>query len=127
MRWGWLKNRFVLTFGSIAIAAALWNIYVAFNDDGIIRGRVVDAGGSPVEGARVMLSERSLLVSRPRGHTVTDAEGRFAFDGHQLHRLYLEASKEGAGRVAQREYRLYFKGQNMELETPLRLRPEGAT
>lgn len=127
MRWGCLKNRFVLTFGSIAIAAALWNIYVALNDDGIIRGRVVDAGGAPVEGARVMLSERSLLVARPRGQTVTDAEGRFAFQGHELHRLYLEASKEGAGRARQREYRLYFKGQNLELEEPLRLPPEGAT
>ena len=127
MRWRWLKNRFVLTFGSIAVAAALWNVYVAFNDDGIIRGQVVDAGGAPVEGARVMLSERSLLVARPRGQTVTDAEGRFAFEGHELHRLYLEASKEGVGRVGQREYRLYFKRQNLELEEPLRRRPEGAS
>jgi hypothetical protein len=127
MRWSWLTNRFVLTFGSVAVAAALWNLYVVFNDDGIIRGQVVDSNGAPVEGARVMLSERSLLVARPRGQTITDAEGRFAFQGHDLHRLYLEASKEGAGRAGQREYRLYFKGQNMELEAPLRLVPEGAT
>ncbi len=127
MTWSWLINRFVLTFGSVAIAAALWNIYVIFNDDGVIRGRVVDANGAAVEGANVILSERSLLVARPRGQTVTDAEGRFAFQGHELHRLYLEAGKEGVGRIGQREYRLYFKGQNMDLETPLRLRPEGAT
>lgn len=127
MRWSWLTNRFVLTFGSVAVAAALWNLYVVFNDDGIIRGQVVDSNGAPVEGARVMLSERSLLVGRPRGQSVTDAEGRFAFQGHELHRLYLEASKEGVGRARQREYRLYFKGQNVELEAPLRLGPEGAT
>lgn len=126
MRWSWLMNRFVLTFGSVAIAAALWNLYVAFNDDGTIRGQVVDGNGAPVEGARVRLSERSLLVARPRGRTVTDAEGRFVFHGHELHRLYLEASKEGAGRAGQREYRLYFKGQNMELEAPLRLEPKDA-
>ncbi len=127
MRWSWLRNRFFVTFAAVALLAAAWNLYIVFNDDGIIRGRVVDAGGAPVEGASVMLSERSLLVARPRGQTVTDADGRFAFKGHELHRLYLEASKEGAGRIGQREYRLYFKGQNMELDAPLQLRPESAT
>ena len=127
MRWSWLTNRFVLTFGSVAVVAALWNLYIVFNDDGIIRGQVVDSNGAPVEGAKVVLSERSLLVGRARGQTVTDAGGRFAFRGHELHRLYLEASKEGVGRAGQREYRLYFKGQNVELDAPLRLGAEGAT
>lgn len=127
MRWGWLKNRFVLTFGSVAIAVAIWNVYVVLNDDGIIRGEVVDSKGAPVEGARVTLSERTLLVARPRGQTVTDADGRFVFEGHNLYRLYLEASKERVGRLPQREYRLYFKGQNLELDVPLRLRPEGTS
>jgi hypothetical protein len=127
MRWTWLANRFVLCFGSVAIAAAAWNLYVVLNNDGVIRGEVVDANGAPVEGARVTLSERTLLVARPRGQTVTNAEGRFLFEGHELYRLYLEASKEGVGRLGQREYRLYFKGQNLELEAPLRLRrPESA-
>ncbi len=127
MRRSWFTNRFAVTFGGIAVAAALWNLYVVFNDDGIIEGRVVDAGGAPVEGAEVVLSERSLLVATPRGRTVTDTEGRFSFRGHRLHRLYLEATKEGAGRLGQQEYRLYFKGQNMELEAPLQLRGEAAT
>jgi hypothetical protein len=126
MRWGWLKNRFVLTFGGAAVATALWNVYVVFNDDGIIRGQVVDAASTPVEGARVVLSERSLLVAQPRGQTTTDANGRFVFRGQDLHRFYLEARKEGIGSVGPREYRLYFKGQNMELETPLTLLPDGA-
>jgi hypothetical protein len=127
MRWSLLNNRFVLTFGGIALAAALWNLYVAFNNDGIIKGQVVNDEGAPVEGARVILSERSLLVARLRGQTVTDAEGRFAFHDHELYRLYLEAIKEDAGRFGPREYRLYFKGQNLELDMPLRLRAEGAT
>jgi hypothetical protein len=127
MRWSWLRNRFVLTFGSVAIATAIWNVYVVLNNDGIIRGEVVDDAGKPVEGARVTLSERTLLVARPRGQTVTDADGRFLFEGHDLYRLYLEASKEGVGRVPQREYRLYFRGQNLELDAPLRLRPGSAS
>ena len=77
------------------------------------------------KGTRQFLTEASLTCE---GVTVlTDAEGHFAFSGHRLHRLYLEASKEGSGRIGQREYRLYFKGQNMELDEPLQLRPEGAT
>jgi hypothetical protein len=127
MRWSWLANRFVLCFGSVAIAALAWNVYVVLNNDGIIRGAVVDDAGNPVEGARVTLSERTLLVARPRGETVTDAAGHFSFVGHNLYRLYLDAAKTGVGRIGQQEYRLYFKGQNLHLDAPLRLRPEGAS
>jgi Carboxypeptidase regulatory-like domain len=127
MFWSGLLNRFLVTFAAVALVAAAWNVYVVLNDDGMISGRVVDRAGNPVEGAKVTLSERSLLVARPRGQTVTDAKGQFAFTGHRLHRLYLEVSKQGTGRVGQREYRLYFKGQNLELEEPLQLGAEGAT
>ena len=51
MRWSWLTNRFVVTFGGAALLAAVWNVYIANNDDGRITGRVVDAAGQPVEGA----------------------------------------------------------------------------
>jgi len=127
MRSPGLLKRFLITLTAMALGTAAWNVYVVLNDDGTISGRVVDGAGNPVEGAKVTLSERSLLVARPRGQTVTDAEGQFAFTGHRLHRLYLEASKEGAGRGSQREYRLYFKGQNLELEEPLQLGAGGAT
>ena len=102
MRWSWIRNRFVLTFGGIALAALVWNIYVAFNDDGLIEGQVVDANGAPVEGATVRLTERTLLVAQPRGTAKTDADGRFVFTGHQLHHLFLEASKEGAARSSKK-------------------------
>ena len=127
MRMSWLANRFVFTFGGVAVVAALWNVYVAFNDDGIIRGRVVGPGGAPVAGATVTLSERTLLVAQPRGSATTDAEGRFAFRDHDLHRFYLEAAKEGVGRAGPIEYRLWFKRQNMVLDAPLRLSGEAAT
>ena len=105
----------------------LWNVYVAFNDDGIIDGRVVGADGAPVEGATVTLTERTLLVAQPRGSMTTDADGHFVFRGHDLHHLFLEASKKGEGSAGPFEYRLYFKGENIMLRAPLKLSGGGAT
>jgi len=121
MRWSWLNNRFVYTFGGIALAALVWNIYVDFNNDGLIEGQVVDAKGAPVEGATVKLTERTLLVAQPRGTATTDTSGHFEFTGHQLHHLFLEASKDGVGKATPVEYRLYFKGENLMLRHPLQL------
>ena len=127
MRRSWLKNRFVITFGGAALLAAAWNVYVAANNDGVIEGVIVAPDGNPVPGATVTLTERTLLVSQPRGSTTTDSEGRFVFRDHHLHRLYLEAVKDGVGRLPQREYRLYFKGQNLTLNEPLQLAPRDAS
>jgi hypothetical protein len=115
----WLRNRYTLTLGSIALLAVSWNIYVALNNDGIITGRVVAADRTPVDGATVILSERSLLVAVTKGRTLTDARGEFAFTGHTFHHLYLEAHKEGVGRMPPGEFRLYFKGQNLFIGQPL--------
>lgn len=117
----WLLNRFATTIVIVVVTVGAWNLYVISHDDGLIEGRVVGADGVPVEGATVTLSERTLLVAQPRGTAKTDADGRFIFRDHRLHRLYLEATKEGAGRVGPIEYRLYFKGQNMALDEPLML------
>ncbi len=116
---GWFRNRYTITLGSIAGLAIAWNIYVALNNDGIITGRAVTADQQPVSGATVVLSERSLLVAVPKGRTTTNENGEFRFTGHTLHRLYLEAYKEGVGRMPSKEFRLYFKGQNLFLENPL--------
>ena len=121
MRWSWLTNRFVVTFGGAALLAAVWNVYIANNDDGRITGRVVDAAGQPVEGATVVLSERTLLVAQPKGNVKTAVDGSFRFDGHKLHRIYLEARKPEVGRSGPREFRLYFKGENLDLDEPLQL------
>jgi len=118
-----LLNRYGMTFGGVAVVTLLWNLYVAMNNDGIIEGRVIDPDGRPVAGAAVVLSERTLLVSAPRDRATTDAAGRFTFTGHTFHRIWLEASKPGVGTYPQTEYRMYFKGQNRTLDTPLRLEP----
>ena len=118
-----LLNRYAVTFGTVAVVALVWNLYVALNDDGIIRGRVVGPDGRPVAGATVVLSERTLLVTAPRDRVTTDADGRFGFTGHTFHRIWLEAAKPGVGAYPQTEYRMYFKGQNMILDNPLQLAP----
>lgn len=124
MNWrAFLLNRYIVTFGSIAAVTLAWNLYIAMNDDGIIRGRVVDAEGGPVAGATVVLSERTLLVTAPRDRVTTDADGRFTFTGHRFHRIWLEAAKPGVGSHPQTEYRMYFKGQNLILDDPIRLEP----
>jgi len=121
MSWSFLRNRYFITFGSMAFLVGVWNLHVALNDEGILTGRVVGPDHQPVAGATVVLNERTLLVSAARGKTTTDEEGDFRFSGHQLYRIYLEASKEGVGRMQPKEFRLYFKGQNVFLKEPLRL------
>ena len=101
MRWSWLTNRFVVTFGGAALLAAVWNV-----------------ASEPVT---VVLSERTLLVAQPKGNTTTAPDGSFRFDGHQLHRIYIEARKKDIGRYGPREFRLYFKGENLDLDQPLQL------
>jgi len=82
---------------------------------------VVGPDSRPVPGATVVLAEKTLLVAGPRARATTDAEGRFRFTGHTLFRFDLEAYKKGVGRMQAKEFRLYFKGQNMTLREPLRL------
>lgn len=119
-----LKNRYTLTFGGFGLLALLWNGYVMLNDDGILSGTVVDRHHRPVAAARVVLSEKSLLVTAPRDEVATDVHGRFRFEGHSLYHLYLEAAKGGLEGRAHREVRLYFRGQNKVLKTPLILEEE---
>ncbi len=123
MSWSVVRNRYTITFGAIALLVGLWNLYVALHDGGLITGRVVGPDNRPVEGATVVLSERTLLVSAVRAQATSDATGAFRFSGHRLYHIYLEARKEGVGRTPPREIRLYFRGQNLVLRQPLRLEP----
>lgn len=116
-------NRYTMTFGITIAIAILWNIFVILNDSGILNGRVVDRNNQPIGNARVVLSEKTLLVTAPQDEVVTDAEGYFRFEGHRLYHLYLEASKKDLGSSSSQEIRLYFKGQNKTLKEPLVLEP----
>ncbi len=117
-----ILNRYTITFGSIALIALLLNIYVVFNDDGLVAGRVVDGAGNPVAGAKVTLFEKTLFVAQPRMNTETDENGEFMFSGHNYYRIWLEATREGVGIFPKTEFRLYFKGQNRRFEVPFELK-----
>jgi hypothetical protein len=114
-------NRYMVTFGSIAIVTALWNLYIAFNNDGIIAGRVVGPDNRAVAGATVTLFQKTLYVAEPRDKTTTDKNGAFLLTGHASYKLWLEAEKNGLGKSSKEEYRLYFRNQNLRLSEPLRI------
>lgn len=120
-----LLNRFSLSFALIAAAVSAWNIYVARHDDGLLGGYVLGADGAPAAGVEVVLSEQTIVSLTPLMRTVTDAQGRFRFSGHDRHHVVLTAGGAGLGESARYPVRLYFRNQNRELETPLRLVPEG--
>ena len=52
----WIRSRWVIVPGILLVTIALWNLYVATHDHGVVEGRVVDAGGRPVAGATVTLA-----------------------------------------------------------------------
>lgn len=116
---GWLVNRVTVTFGLIAVVIVAWNLYVQAHDDGILEGRVVDGDGTPVEGAKVVLNERTIVSLAPIAETTTDASGRFQFERHDRHALVLTAEKPGLGQSPRIDVRLYFRNQNRELEEPI--------
>ncbi len=117
-------NRYTITFGLTLVIALLWNLFVSFNDSGILSGRVVDQNNQPIGNARVILSEKTLLVTASRDEVITDADGYFRFEGHKLYHLYLEVSKDDLASASSQEVRLYFKGQNKILKKPLVLEPQ---
>ena len=121
---GWLVNRVTITFGLIAVVVVAWNLYVRAHDDGILEGRVVDADGRPVEGAKVVLSERTIVSLAPIAETVTDRDGGFRFNGHDRHALVLTVEKPELGQSGRIEVRLYFRNQNRRLRSPVVLGAE---
>jgi|ERR1700687_4002716 len=122
MSWDWHKlllNRFVVVVATIGAVAALWNVYVAFNADGIVKGRVVDPQGQPVAGATVRMMEQNFTTNSERGQTLTGADGSFEFSNNRSHNIRLRAEQGGVGRSEQKVVRLYFRAQNVALTEPL--------
>jgi hypothetical protein len=116
-----LLNRYSFTFGATLILVLIWNLFIVYNDDGIISGRVVNIDGEPVQGARVTLYEKTLIVADPKMNMNTDGKGAFKFTGHTFYRIWLKAEKEGVGVFPITEYRLYFRKQNKKFKEPFRL------
>jgi len=120
-----LLNRFVLVPGAIVVAIALWNLYVATHDHGIVTGRVVDAAGRPVASATVSLWTYNFTTYEQKAEVKTDAEGVFRFTDNPSHRIQIGAEKPGVGRSQRIPVFLYFRAQDTTLDTPLRLSAPG--
>lgn len=116
----WAKTRWVVVPGFIGVAVALWNGYVAMNNNGVIEGRVVDPAGRPVAGASVVLLQRGFVTHTETARTSSDANGSFRFADNQNHAVQLEAEAPGLGRSERRIIRLWFRGQDIRLAEPLR-------
>ncbi len=114
-RWRFLGHRFVAVPLAIVVLIAGWNIYIAFNDDGRIRGEVRDRTGAPVPGATVIFFERNFINYQEMKRTVTDASGAYRFDGMQVHVGQLEARTADGRLSARRQLRLWFRAQNVEM------------
>jgi hypothetical protein len=112
-------NRFVLVPALFAVAIALWNVYVAAHDHGIVAGRVVDGAGRPVPDAAVVLWVLNFTTYVEKTRATTDSAGRFVITNNDSHNIRLAAEKPGVGRSARVPVRLYFRAQDIELREPL--------
>jgi len=111
-------------FVALLLLLGGWHIFVINNDDGFLRGRVVDDSGDPVQGAQVELQEKTInLLKQPTVET-TNAEGWFEYEDVEMIEFVIRARKAGVGVSERQRHHLYFMGQNWTLPEPLVLRPE---
>jgi len=120
-----LFNRFVLVPAAIALAVALWNIYVATHNHGLVIGRVIDPAGRPVADATVALWVFNFTTYEEKERVRTDADGVFRFTNNPSHKIQLSAEKPGVGRSPRIPVFLYFRAQDTTLDSPLRLADAG--
>jgi hypothetical protein len=116
MRYVWVTAALVLLIGGC-------NLWVALHADGVVRGRVVQPDGQPAAGAIVSFWEKTLTTLERRTATETGADGGFVLTGQAAHHFALQAEKNGFGASPRTLFRRYFRGQNLVLDEPLRLRP----
>jgi hypothetical protein len=119
-----LGSRFVIVPALIAVTVAVWNLYVGLHAHGDLAGRVIDAAGKPVAGATVVLWAHDFVTQVETARTTTDAAGDFRFTDNASHLIQLQAlaGKDMSQRVT---IRLWFRGQDRVVETPLKVVPAG--
>jgi len=116
-----LSNRFVVVPGVLAVVVLVWNIFVATHNHGVVIGRVVDANGNPVADATVALWIFNFTTYEEKEHVTTDAHGNFRFSNNPSYKLQISAEKSGVGRSDRVPVFLYFRSQDVDLSSPLRL------
>lgn len=115
MSWRLLRHRFVAVPLALVAVVLAWNVYIAFNDNGILEGQVRDRTGAPVAGATVIFFERNFIYYQEKVRTTTDAKGDFRFTGLQVHVGQLEAMTGDGRRSDRRQVRLWFRAQDTEV------------
>lgn len=108
---------------SAAIAAAViaWNLFIALNDDGFVRGRVEDAAKSPAADVEIVLHAAGLVASAPLQRVRSGPDGSFLFAAHGQHHLRLQVQGPDGRLGESRTVRLLFRDQNVRLDRPLRI------
>ncbi len=114
-----LVNRFVLTPLVIILVGAGWDFYASTHDDGIVKGRVVDAAGRPVPDANVTLWTYNFTTFSETSHTVSGPDGWFTFTNNPSHRIEVSAAKPGVGASVRVPISLYFRSEDTTLPKPL--------
>lgn len=114
-RWRLLRHRFVAVPLALVALVLAWNVYIAFNDHGILEGQVRDRAGAPVAGATVIFFERNFIYYQEKVRTTTDAKGDFRFTGLAVHVGQLEAMTDDGRRSDRRQVRLWFRAQDTEV------------
>ena len=115
MRWRVLTHRFVAVPLTLLALAVAWNVYIAFNDHGIIEGEVRDTAGAPVAGATVVFFERNFIYYEEKQRATTDAQGVYRFTDMKTHIGQLEARTADGGKSERRQLRLWFRSQDTEV------------
>nr|WP_306263699.1 carboxypeptidase-like regulatory domain-containing protein [Pararhizobium sp. IMCC3301] len=117
-----LLNRFVVTIATVMIIALLWNLYVSFNDGGSVRGQVITSDGSPLVGAMVKLSRKTVTSVEMISETTSDADGMFSFNKHGEYALVITVSVNDA--TSDRTVvPLWFRNQDIVLEESIIVNP----
>ncbi len=119
----WLLSRWVVVPATLVIATIGWNLHVAANATGEIRGQVVDSHGSPVPGATVQLFERSFVVNTEKQRTTAGPDGRFRFEGNGSHAVQIQAAAPDGRKSERVTLRLLFRAQDADLPEPLVVAP----
>jgi Carboxypeptidase regulatory-like domain len=118
-----ITHRFVAVPLALLLVVVAWNVYIAFNDNGIIEGEVRDRAGAPVAGATVTFFERNFIYYEEKQRAVTDAKGHYRFTDMKTHIGQLEARTDDGRKSERRQLRLWFRSQDTEVpplvvETP---------
>ncbi len=123
MSWRVLVHRFVAVPLMLFAVVAMWNVYIAFNDNGLIEGEVRDRTGAPVAGATVIFFERNFIYYEEKQRVTTDARGAYRFTDMKTHIGQLEARTADGRQSPRHQLRLWFRAQDTEVpplivETP---------